>query len=215
MTMTWRQGGAYALLGPSGCGKTTLLNIISGLVVPSQGSVTFDGVDVTRQPTEKRNIAQVFQFPVIYDTMSVEQNLAFPLKNRGVDSATIKARVKEIAELLDRGSDLTRRARGAARALGVALTLAIIPLLVVSIEAVRILQLFGTSYAAADSTLRILLVGQLAVTLTTTTPELLGMTGYARALFRLNLGAFSVLVVGCTRRWLFRARWCSTRSARR
>ncbi len=112
MTMTWRQGGAYALLGPSGCGKTTLLNIISGLVVPSQGSVAFDGADVTRQPTEKRNIAQVFQFPVIYDTMSVAQNLAFPLKNRGVDSATIKARVKEIAELLDLGSDLTRRARG-------------------------------------------------------------------------------------------------------
>lgn len=88
--------------------------------------------------------------------------------------------------------------REAAKALGFALTLAIIPILVVSIEAVRILQLFGTSYAAADSTLRILLVGQLAVTLTTTTPELLGMTGYARALFRLNLGAFSVLVVGCT-----------------
>ena len=112
MTMTWRQGGAYALLGPSGCGKTTLLNIISGLVVPSQGQVKFDGVDVTRLPTEKRNIAQVFQFPVIYDTMSVRQNLAFPLKNRGVEASEIQVRVKEIADLLDLGTELDRRARG-------------------------------------------------------------------------------------------------------
>src|SRR3712207_9250250 len=80
----WSQGGAYALLGPSGCGKTTLLNIISGLIVPSQGRVLFDGTDVTEMSTAARNIAQVFQFPVIYDTMTVAENLAFPLKNRGV-----------------------------------------------------------------------------------------------------------------------------------
>ncbi len=84
VTMTWRQGGAYALLGPSGCGKTTLLNIISGIVTPSRGKILFDGTDVTPLSTQKRNIAQVFQFPVIYDTMTVGENLAFPLKNRGV-----------------------------------------------------------------------------------------------------------------------------------
>ncbi len=112
MTMTWRQGGAYALLGPSGCGKTTLLNIISGLVVPSHGSVHFDDKDVTRLPTERRNIAQVFQFPVIYDTMSVFDNLAFPLRNRGMARPAVEARVREIAHLLDLGSDLGRRARG-------------------------------------------------------------------------------------------------------
>src|SRR5665213_2591569 len=77
---SWEQGRAYALLGPSGCGKTTLLNIISGLVTPSEGRILFDGRDVTPLPTEQRNIAQVFQFPVIYDTMTVTQNLAFPLK---------------------------------------------------------------------------------------------------------------------------------------
>ena len=87
VTMTWRQGGAYALLGPSGCGKTTLLNIISGLVTPSRGKILFDGADITPLSTEKRNIAQVFQFPVIYDTMTVGENLAFPLKNRGVPKA--------------------------------------------------------------------------------------------------------------------------------
>ena len=51
MTMTWDDGGAYALLGPSGCGKTTLLNIISGLVIPSEGQVLFDGKDVTDNVT--------------------------------------------------------------------------------------------------------------------------------------------------------------------
>ena len=66
----WENGGAYALLGPSGCGKTTLLNIISGLITPKQGRILFDGKDVTQLPTAQRNIAQVFQFPVIYDTMS-------------------------------------------------------------------------------------------------------------------------------------------------
>src|ERR1700750_3346579 len=101
MTMIWDDGGAYALLGPSGCGKTTLLNIISGLVTPSEGAVLFDGRDVTRLPTEKRTIAQVFQFPGIYATMTVAGNLAFPLKNRGVAQPAIDRRVSEIAALLD------------------------------------------------------------------------------------------------------------------
>jgi glycerol transport system ATP-binding protein len=110
--LAWRDGGAYALLGPSGCGKTTLLNIISGLVVPSEGRVLFDGRDVTEAPPTARNIAQVFQFPVIYDTMTVYQNLAFPLKNRGVAPAVIDARVRAIADLLELGPMLGRRASG-------------------------------------------------------------------------------------------------------
>ncbi len=112
LNMTWEQGGAYALLGPSGCGKTTLLNIVSGLVKPSQGRIFFDGQDVTALPTEKLNIAQVFQFPVIYDTMTVYQNLAFPLKNRHVPADAIDARVKEVAKMLDLERDLSRKARG-------------------------------------------------------------------------------------------------------
>src|SRR5882757_9009925 len=110
LSMTWRQGGAYALLGPSGCGKTTLLNIISGIVRPSRGKILFDGADVTPLSTQKRNIAQVFQFPVIYDTMTVGQNLAFPLKNRGMPRADVDARVSEIARLLDLSSDLAHKA---------------------------------------------------------------------------------------------------------
>jgi len=108
----WSDAGAYALLGPSGCGKTTLLNIISGLLVPTEGQVLFDGVDVTQTPASERNIAQVFQFPVVYDTMSVYDNLAFPLRNRGFDEAQIKSRVEEIADLLDLGATLRTRAAG-------------------------------------------------------------------------------------------------------
>lgn len=60
LKMTFEDGGAYALLGPSGCGKTTLLNIVSGLLQPSQGSVRFDGREVTALSPQQRNIAHVF-----------------------------------------------------------------------------------------------------------------------------------------------------------
>jgi glycerol transport system ATP-binding protein len=107
----WDDGGAYALLGPSGCGKTTLLNIISGLITPTEGRVLFDGTDVTELPTAARNIAQVFQFPVIYDTMTVAENLAFPLKNRHVPRPEIEKRVREVAEMLGLTAILDRKAR--------------------------------------------------------------------------------------------------------
>ena len=95
----WEDGGAYALLGPSGCGKTTLLNTISGLLTPSEGKIYFDGQDVTDLPTSERQIAQVFQFPVVYDTMTVFDNLAFPLRNRGMKETQVKQRVDQIAEI--------------------------------------------------------------------------------------------------------------------
>ncbi len=112
MDHVWQDGGAYALLGPSGCGKTTLLNVISGLIQPSRGQVFFDDQDVTNLSTQQRNIAQVFQFPVIYDTMTVFDNLAFPLRNRGFDSESVRQRVHEIAETLELTADLNRRALG-------------------------------------------------------------------------------------------------------
>lgn len=101
LDISWEDGTTNALLGPSGCGKTTLLNIISGLIKPTGGSVLFDGIEVNDRPTRDRHIAQVFQFPVVYDTMSVFDNLAFPLRNQGSDEKEVKARVMEIMELLD------------------------------------------------------------------------------------------------------------------
>ncbi|CAK7258319.1 MULTISPECIES: ABC transporter ATP-binding protein [unclassified Shinella] len=108
----WNDGGAYALLGPSGCGKTTLLNIISGLLQPSEGRILFDGKDVTYLSTQQRNIAQVFQFPVIYDTMTVYDNLAFPLRNRGVAEPEVDRRVREILEMIDLAGWAKKTARG-------------------------------------------------------------------------------------------------------
>jgi glycerol transport system ATP-binding protein len=109
---SWSDGGAYALLGPSGCGKTTLLNIISGLLHASEGRILFDGRDVSDLSTEARNIAQVFQFPVVYDTMSVYDNLAFPLRNRGVAEAEVDRRVREILKMIDLGAPPEKRAQG-------------------------------------------------------------------------------------------------------
>jgi glycerol transport system ATP-binding protein len=110
MNHIWEQGGAYALLGPSGCGKSTLLNIISGLLSPSEGQVMFDSKVVNDLTPEKRNIAQVFQFPVVYDTMTVFDNLAFPLRNQGMAEAKIKIKVQEIAEVLDLQALLKKKA---------------------------------------------------------------------------------------------------------
>lgn len=112
MSFHWEDGGAYALLGPSGCGKSTLLNICSGLLVPSEGRVWFDDTDVTDFSPERRNIAQVFQFPVLYDSMTVYDNLAFPLRNRHVDKHRIHQRVGAVAKALGLEGVLKHRAKG-------------------------------------------------------------------------------------------------------
>ncbi|MFG2760820.1 ABC transporter ATP-binding protein [Streptomyces wuyuanensis] len=112
LRLTFEPGKTYALVGPSGCGKTTLLNILSGLVRPSRGKVLFDGVDVTNRPTKARNIAQVFQFPVIYRSMTVYENLAFPLQCRRWDGPRIDAKVRQVAEALDLHDRLRQPARG-------------------------------------------------------------------------------------------------------
>tara|TARA_B100001063_G_scaffold238391_1_gene260516 strand:- start:39 stop:1118 length:1080 start_codon:yes stop_codon:yes gene_type:complete len=108
----WDDGAAYALLGPSGCGKSTLLNIISGILTPSEGSILFDDKDVTFADTANRNIAQVFQFPVVYDTMTVRQNLEFPLRNRGADEQYIQQRVGSIARAIKVEDLLDKKAHG-------------------------------------------------------------------------------------------------------
>ena len=108
--LNWKDGGRYAVLGPSGCGKTTMLNIMSGLVTPSEGTIKFDGVDITSMSTAKRNIAQVFQFPVIYNTMTVAQNLGFPLLCRNYPKEVITKKVDQVAQTLGLGNLLNLRA---------------------------------------------------------------------------------------------------------
>lgn len=100
MNIVWKDGTANALLGPSGCGKTTMLNILSGLLKPTKGKVLINDQVVNDLPPQKRHIAQVFQFPVIYDSMDVYNNLAFPLVNKGINESRIDKKVNEVAEIL-------------------------------------------------------------------------------------------------------------------
>ena len=83
LSMDIAHGEAFALLGASGAGKTTLLNLLSGILQPTQGRIYFDDVEVTGLPGRARHLAQVFQFPVLYQSMTVRENLAFPLTTRG------------------------------------------------------------------------------------------------------------------------------------
>ena len=94
-------GEAHALLGASGAGKTTLLNLLSGLLSPTEGRLLFDGEDVSRAGGRDRNVAQVFQFPVLYDSLTVAENLAFPLEVRGTAAAEIAKRIDTICDELE------------------------------------------------------------------------------------------------------------------
>ena len=94
-------GEAHALLGASGAGKTTLLNILSGLLVPTSGALRFNGEDVSRLPGRVRNVAQVFQFPVLYESLSVAENLVFPLRTHNAPSALVKERREHIVSELE------------------------------------------------------------------------------------------------------------------
>jgi len=80
-------GELFFLLGPSGCGKTTLLRIVAGLIVPTAGRVLFDGRDVTALPVQKRNTAMVFQNYALWPHMTVQQNVRFGPKMRGLPAA--------------------------------------------------------------------------------------------------------------------------------
>lgn len=93
-------GEAHALLGASGAGKTTLLNLLSGLLSPTAGKLLFDGQDVSQLAGRARNVAQVFQFPVLYESLSVAENLAFPLKIRGASAAEAADRIDYICDEL-------------------------------------------------------------------------------------------------------------------
>ena len=94
-------GDFLVLLGPSGCGKTTLLRMIAGLLEPTSGSIRVDDEDITALPARKRDLAMVFQSYALYPHLSVEKNLAFPLKMRRTPKAEIDARVRAAAEAVE------------------------------------------------------------------------------------------------------------------
>jgi iron(III) transport system ATP-binding protein len=103
-----RAGELYFLLGPSGCGKTTLLNLIAGLLEPSDGRILFDGRDVTRLPTHERNAVMCFQSYALWPHLSVAENVRFGLDVRKLDVKQREARVQQALELV-RMSDFRDR----------------------------------------------------------------------------------------------------------
>lgn len=98
---TFPEGSVTCLLGPSGCGKTTLMRMIAGLETPSAGQILFGGRDVTGLSPRQRNVAMVFQYPVMYRTLTVEENIALPLgRDRGLTPAERSRRVEEVLDVL-------------------------------------------------------------------------------------------------------------------
>jgi ABC-type sugar transport system ATPase subunit len=104
-------GEFVSVLGPSGSGKSTLLKLIAGIEEVSSGHVYFDGRDVTQTPPERRDVAMVFQSYALYPTMTVFDNIAFPLRIRKLAKADVERRVQEVAELLGIRGLLRRRPR--------------------------------------------------------------------------------------------------------
>ncbi len=102
-------GEFFSLLGPSGCGKTTTLRLIAGFEQPTAGKVLLDGADMTHVPANKRNVNTVFQSYALFPFLDVRENVAFGLRNRGVDKATIRRRVSEVLELVHMTSFEKRR----------------------------------------------------------------------------------------------------------
>ncbi len=110
LTLEIPDKGLVSLLGPSGCGKTTTMRMIAGLEVPTRGKIYFDDQEVTDLPPEERNVAMVFQFPVIYPGMTVFENIAFPLVARKVPKKEVKKRVEEVANVFGIADVLSKKA---------------------------------------------------------------------------------------------------------
>ena len=100
LNYTFADGKVTCLLGPSGCGKTTLLRMIGGLESITSGEIYFGDKEITGLSTSQRNIGMVFQYPVVYKGLNVEDNIALPLRQAKVDPAEIRARVDEALSLL-------------------------------------------------------------------------------------------------------------------
>jgi multiple sugar transport system ATP-binding protein len=104
-------GEFVSLLGPSGCGKTTTLRMLAGLDFPTSGTISFGGRVVNDLAPAKRDIAMVFQSYALYPHMTVAENIAYPLRKRGVPRAERPAKVEAVARLLQLEPYLTRKPR--------------------------------------------------------------------------------------------------------
>lgn len=102
-------GEFFALLGPSGCGKTTLLRMLAGFEVPTEGAVLIDGQDMGETPPNKRPVNMVFQSYAVFPHMNVAGNVAYGLKIDGLPKDEIEARVQEALDLVQLGHLAARK----------------------------------------------------------------------------------------------------------
>ncbi|MDR0809452.1 MAG: ABC transporter ATP-binding protein, partial [Gemmobacter sp.] len=109
ITLSVGRGEFVTLLGPSGSGKTTFLMILSGFEAPSAGRLTLDGRDMTETPPEARGFGMVFQGYALFPHMTVEENIAFPLKVQGRNASGIRARVAQMVEMVGLGGHAHKR----------------------------------------------------------------------------------------------------------
>lgn len=109
LTVEVADGELVCLLGPSGCGKTTTLRMIAGLEYPDSGQIFLGGREATYLEPRRRRVGMMFQGYALYPHLSVLDNIAYPLKVRGIDRAERMRRVQEVATLVDIGALLGRR----------------------------------------------------------------------------------------------------------
>lgn len=96
-----KDGEFLTLLGPSGCGKTTMLRLIAGFIMPDEGRIEMDGVDIANVPPYLRRVNTVFQKYALFPHLNVFDNIAFGLKLRNVDKAVVKEKVEAMLELVN------------------------------------------------------------------------------------------------------------------
>ncbi len=111
VNLTIDKGEFVSLLGPSGCGKTTTLQMIAGLVEPTQGRISLDGHDITHEKPNRRGLGVVFQSYALFPHMTVAQNVAFGLEMRRVPQAERTERVREALSLVQLSSFADRYPR--------------------------------------------------------------------------------------------------------
>lgn len=100
LDMDVEEGHLVALLGPSGCGKTTTLQMVAGLLDPTAGSISVDGLDITHTPVHKRGMGMVFQSYALFPHMNVAQNVAFGLEMRKIPKQEQKTRVTSALDMV-------------------------------------------------------------------------------------------------------------------
>ena len=104
-----RQGEFFTLLGPSGCGKTTLLRLIAGFEMPTDGTILLDGQDITYLPPNKRPVNTVFQSYALFPHLTVAQNVAFGLQMQGKPAAEVKETTARMLALVKLDAMATRK----------------------------------------------------------------------------------------------------------